>query len=64
MATKKKKAAAPKKKQDPRWHEQRIDIREHRDRLRELHGPRAGAMGWFLALLGMAAVLAILSNPF
>jgi hypothetical protein len=46
------------------WHEQRVDIREHQERLRGLNGPRPGAAGWLLALAGMAALLTLLNNSF
>ena len=66
MASKKRKTGAKRKrsKKDDSWHEQRVDIREHRDKLRELSGPRAGTMGWMLALIVMALFLALLNNPF
>ena len=63
MAAKKKKPSEKKISSKKGMKNQHIDIQVHRERLKEIHGPRTGSIGWVLALLGMAALLWLMNNP-
>ena len=63
MPTKAKKKAAPRKKAK-KMAVQKIDIREHRSRLKEIDRPSSGALGWFIALVGMVFLWIVLQQKF
>jgi hypothetical protein len=63
MAVKKKTPAVSRKASKKSMKSQHIDIQVHRERLKEIHGPRTGSLGWVLALLGMAALLWLMNKP-
>ena len=58
MPAKKKKAKPRARK--PKMATQKVDIREHRNRLREIDRPGGSALGWFIAAAGMALLWTML----